>query len=80
MVRSGELQLHVEVLSESSHEVRSEECSTVGYDIGGNTMLGEHMKKIHTGEFLSGKCSLNWNEETHLGKSVDNDQDRIELF
>ena len=75
MISGGEVELYVQGFSERTEEPGDEFGPTVGGNMLRNSVFGEHMSNEQNCKVFGGTMDSCWNEDTLLGKAVNNHQD-----
>ena len=75
MISGGEVELHVQGFSERTEEPGDEFGPTVGGNMLRNSVFGEHVSNEQNCKVFGSAMNCCWNEDTLLGKAVNNHQD-----
>src|ERR1700735_2106742 len=72
MISRCEVESHVECLSEGAEKSRDKLGTTIGSDMFGDTMFGEHVSDEEDSEVFRGAMDSCRNEDALFGESVNN--------
>ena len=77
MISRGKLQLHVQTSSERSNEVGSEQGTSIGDYVGGDTMFRKDVEEIELGKAFGLEITGGWDKQRHLREAVDDDENGV---
>ena len=67
------MEFHVQGFTQRPEEVGDELQTSIGDDMGPNSMFWEHMEDKKLGKLSRGDSIMSWNEDWLLGESINND-------